>query len=558
MADKQPEAPPTSGLVSGKYQLVGMIGRGGMGSVWEARHASLGTRFAIKFIESEYADSAEARSRFDKEARAAAKIQSKHAIQIYDHGVTDDGKPYIVMELLEGEPLDKRIDRYIAEGRTMSLAECATILQQVCRGLARAHEHGIVHRDLKPENIFVVRSHEDDTEIAKVLDFGIAKMNGPGQPGLSSSTKTGAVLGTPFYMSPEQARGLRNVDHRTDVWSLAVIAYKCVTGVLPFDGESVGDLLVKICTAPVPVPSHLQPMLPPSFDAWFMRALEREPERRFATVTELAEGLATAAGIRPGGIPISGQGKPPLSALSTMAGSTPGSYAPNTPYPNSPAYGNAPYPMQPGGPLSNGDRFSRGGSQPGDGPHSAQGMPHSMQAMQQPHPAAMTAAPFTSSQPVAGVPQGRGKLLAGVAIVTLLIGGGATGAVMMMKKANETGATTNGVGMTPPPPATSLAVVTTDKPVDPAPTTTVTAPSATTSAAPTPAPPPVVAAGGGHRPHGGRPVVGASSGTTASAGGTSGTKPGDKPPLPHVTPVATQPTPPTTKPPQKNGSDPGY
>src|SRR5690606_34293107 len=136
-----------------------------------------------------------------KEAKAAATIQSKHAIQIYDHGMTDEGKPYIVMELLQGEPLDKVIDR-----GPISLQETAKIIQQVCRGLARAHERGIIHRDLKPENIFLVKTPDDDEPIAKVLDFGIAKMQStPGSSGLTSSTKTGAVLGTPFYMSPEQA-----------------------------------------------------------------------------------------------------------------------------------------------------------------------------------------------------------------------------------------------------------------------------------------------------------------------------------------------------------------
>src|SRR5579863_5162701 len=123
----QPEAPPTSGLIAGKYELVRLVGRGGMGSVWEARHASLKTRFAIKFIEAEYSDSHEARSRFDKEARAAATIQSKHAIQIYDHGLTHDGKPYIVMEFLDGEPLDKRLDRL---GR-LTLQDAARIMMQV-------------------------------------------------------------------------------------------------------------------------------------------------------------------------------------------------------------------------------------------------------------------------------------------------------------------------------------------------------------------------------------------------------------------------------------------
>ena len=263
-----------------------------MGSVWEARHETLGLRVAIKFIEKEYADSKEARSRFDNEAKAAAKIQSKHLIKIFDHGVTPDGKPYIVMELLEGEPLDKRLERL---GR-LPLQDVARILQQVARGLARAHAAHIIHRDLKPENIFLTQSTDDDEEVAKVLDFGIAKIRSTDQT-LSNSTKTGAVLGTPYYMSPEQARGLRDIDHRTDVWSLGVIVFKCATGVLPFEGESLGDLLVKICTAPLPVPSHVLPGLPPSFDAWFARVLDREPARRFSTVTEAAEGLAYLCGV---------------------------------------------------------------------------------------------------------------------------------------------------------------------------------------------------------------------------------------------------------------------
>ncbi|HEX8790433.1 MAG TPA: protein kinase [Polyangiaceae bacterium] len=302
MTDSTP--PPVSGLVAGKYEVLRLIGRGGMGSVWEGRHTSLGTRVAIKFIDQEYADSKEAQSRFVTEARAAAKLESRHAIHIYDHGVTDDGRPYMVMELLVGEPLDKRLERL---GR-LTLPETARILVQVCRALQRAHATGIIHRDLKPENIFLVHVPDDDDEIAKVLDFGIAKIKAaPGEKGLTSSTKTGAVLGTPYYMAPEQARGLRSIDTRADLWSLGIIAYKCVTGVLPFDGESVGDLLVKICTAPPPTPSLTMPGLPPAFDVWFARALEREPERRFQAASELADALALAAGVSVRRGPISSQ-----------------------------------------------------------------------------------------------------------------------------------------------------------------------------------------------------------------------------------------------------------
>jgi serine/threonine-protein kinase len=286
--------PPSTSLVAGKYELLGLIGRGGMGSVWEGRHTSLGTRVAIKFIDAEYANSQDARSRFDNEARAAATIQSKHAIQIFDHGTTSDGRLYIVMELLEGEPLDKRLARV----HVLSIADTARTIRQVGRALQRAHDRGIIHRDLKPENIFLVRGPDDDEDVAKVLDFGIAKIKAaPGAVGVSSSTKTGTLLGTPFFMSPEQARGLRTVDHRSDLWSLGVIVFKCVTGVLPFDGESLGDLLVKICTVPIPLPSHLLPGLPPEFDAWITRALDRDPDRRFQTAGELAEALATLAGV---------------------------------------------------------------------------------------------------------------------------------------------------------------------------------------------------------------------------------------------------------------------
>ncbi|HVJ92854.1 MAG TPA: protein kinase, partial [Labilithrix sp.] len=404
------EAPPSQGLVAGKYELVRKIGRGGMGSVWEARHASLGTSSAIKFIEAEYADSQEARSRFDKEAKAAATIQSKHAIQIYDHGVTEDGRPYIVMELLQGEALDKRLER---AGR-MSLQETAKVLHQVCRGLARAHDRGIIHRDLKPENIFLVRGPDDDDEVAKVLDFGIAKMSGsPGNSGITSGTKTGAILGTPFYMSPEQARGLKNVDHRTDVWSLGVIAYRCVCGELPFDGESVGDLLVKICTAPPPVPSRVLPELPPNFDAWFMRALEREPERRFSNVTELSDALCFAAGIATRSMPGA-----PLAHVGSM----------------------------------NSSRSSE--------PNAAQGLyapaPPLDHTMPGPAHGAMTNAPFTSEQ-VPGVPSGNGKLVAGGLFAGSLAIAATVGIVFFLKASPSDAPQAAAIGIVASPPASVVA-----------------------------------------------------------------------------------------------------
>ncbi|HYQ40746.1 MAG TPA: protein kinase [Polyangiaceae bacterium] len=290
MANSDPPVP--QGVVAGKYRLTRLLGRGGMGAVWEGTHSSLGTRVAVKFIDAEYAGSPEARSRFENEARAAARLRSKHVVEVYDHGVSDDGCPFIVMEFLQGEPLDKRLDRL---GR-LPPKETAQIVLQICRALAKAHAANIVHRDLKPENVFLVWDDEERTDVVKVVDFGIAKFNDTSLSS-SSATRTGSVLGTPHYMSPEQARGLRSVDSRSDLWSVAVIAYRCIVGALPFEGEAVGDLLVKLCTAPIPVPSEIAPDVPPSFDAWLHKGLTREPAQRFQTAAQLSESLAAVCGL---------------------------------------------------------------------------------------------------------------------------------------------------------------------------------------------------------------------------------------------------------------------
>ena len=337
-------APP--GLVAGKYRLTSLIGRGGMGSVWEGTHVTLGTQVAVKFIDSEYADSPEARNRFESEARAAAKLRSKHVVEVYDHGVTEDGRPFIVMEYLRGEPLDKRLDRV---GR-LPAKETGRMLMQVCRALSKAHAAGIVHRDLKPENVFLVWDDEDGADVAKVVDFGIAKFT-DNQLANSSATRTGSVLGTPYYMSPEQARGLRSVDYRSDLWSVGVIAYRCIIGVLPFEGEAVGDLLVKLCTAPLPIPSRMAPDVPPGFDAWFAKALTREPEGRFSSSAELAESLAAVCGLPVRGaystgdipIPSFANGPPGHSpALTPAPGQTPYGVMPVTPYPTADRTGKNP------------------------------------------------------------------------------------------------------------------------------------------------------------------------------------------------------------------------
>jgi serine/threonine-protein kinase len=379
------EAIPSE-LVAGKYRLERLIGRGGMGSVWEGKHTSLGTHVAVKFIEAEYVDSNEARHRFENEARAAAMLRSKHVVQVYDHGVMTDGRPYIVMEYLRGEPLDHRLD----QAGKLTVVETVRIMSQVCRALAKAHEAGIVHRDLKPENVFLVYDEEDGEYIAKVVDFGIAKFT-DAQMGISSSTRTGSVLGTPYYMSPEQARGLRSVDYRSDLWSVGVITYRCLIGSLPFEGEAIGDLLVKICTAPLPVPSQNAAGVPSNFDLWFQRALGREPHQRFQSAAELAEGLAHALGV-----PIKSMG-PGSAYEQSVARAVPG--------------------VMPGPPP-----MGHGAGTPaaGYGTQPSPGMATPMAAS----PAAHTGAPFTQTRSLTAKSP-KGGIIAALSVGALVLIGGA-------------------------------------------------------------------------------------------------------------------------------------
>ncbi|MBX3227019.1 MAG: protein kinase [Labilithrix sp.] len=265
-----------------------MIGRGGMGSVWQAVHIGLDTPCALKFIEGELINVAEAHTRFEREAKVSAQLRSPHVVQIIDHGVWQ-GRPYIAMELLEGDDLGRKLA--LAGGR-LPPAAVNMVVQQLCRALTKAHAAGIVHRDLKPDNIFLV--NDDDRQLVKILDFGVAKQNAAAIE--NSNTKTGAMLGTPYYMSPEQAQGIRSVDARSDLWSVAVIAYQCLTGRLPFESEALGDLLVKIIVQPIPVPSQVA-YVPPGFDRWFAKAADRNPDNRFQTAKELAQQLELALGL---------------------------------------------------------------------------------------------------------------------------------------------------------------------------------------------------------------------------------------------------------------------
>ena len=300
-------------LVTPAVRLTRPLGAGGMGSVWVAEHLALKTDVVVKFMSKELAQSPDAVARFSREAAAASQVKSPHVVQTFDHGVTTDGVPYIVMELLEGTDLAQHLEK---RGR-MTLAEVNAIYTQVAKALSKAHAVGIVHRDLKPDNIFLCAGEADELFV-KVLDFGIAK----GDARLGSGTTTGQVMGTPYYMSPEQIVGSRTIDLRADIWSLGVVAFELLTGARPFDGESIGALTLAI-HGPLPAPSSIQPSLPPAFDAWFAKSCAVSPVDRFASVKDAARALAEAVGAAPAAVvpfaPVSSAGAVDAAARTVSA-----------------------------------------------------------------------------------------------------------------------------------------------------------------------------------------------------------------------------------------------
>jgi serine/threonine-protein kinase len=261
------------------------LGSGAFGCVWSAEHVRLGSRVAVKILNAEFSDKPRIAQRFINEARTAAQIGSPHIVQVHDCNVTPEGRPYIVMEMLRGEDLDDRLHRL----GTLPLEEMVQIVEQVCRALTLAHARGIVHRDIKPSNVFLEGTHEG--LMVKLVDFGIAK-----HPELSTGlTGDNTVLGTPTYMSPEQVRDASTIDHRADLWSIAVVTYECLTGSVPFEGETYVPLRQNIESSNYKLASGVRAGLPPTLDAWFAKAFAQRIEQRFQTAEELANHLIQAA-----------------------------------------------------------------------------------------------------------------------------------------------------------------------------------------------------------------------------------------------------------------------
>ena len=288
--------------VGGKYKVGPLVGSGGMGTVWLGHHMQLGTRVAIKFIRPQFAARADARRRFEIEARAAASVDSKHAVKVYDYGLTEDeGLPYIVMEYLEGESLSETL---IRRG-PLPGDEAAKIISQACKALSKAHAASIVHRDLKPDNIFLATNVESEKSdgppyVVKLVDFGIAKMldsEREGAKGLKGPTQEGSVIGTPNFMSPEQLTVGGQPNALTDIWSLGACTFAAFTARIPFEGEVLGDIVLKVCVEPLPQISKFNADAPEGIDGWFLRACHREPAKRFQSVEELSEQLQKVCGL---------------------------------------------------------------------------------------------------------------------------------------------------------------------------------------------------------------------------------------------------------------------
>ena len=314
---------PTAGMmVTPNVRLTRPLNEGGMGAVWVAEHLALRTQVVVKFITGELSGNADALARFEREAAAASQVKSPHVVQTFDHGTTADGLPYIVMELLEGEELGDYLDR---QGR-MSPKDVVVLVTQLGKALDRAHAKGIVHRDIKPNNIFLTGG-ESGEFFVKLLDFGIAK--GVDMPKIDSATRTGAVMGSPFYMSPEQIVGAKEVGAKSDLWAVGVVAFECLTGTRPFEAETMGALAIQIHGGPTPKPTERYPSLPMGVDAWFAKACSREIEGRFSTAKEMADALGRAidggsgVSVIPGSMAVPSSGTPSgLSSADMFAKTT--------------------------------------------------------------------------------------------------------------------------------------------------------------------------------------------------------------------------------------------
>ena len=296
MSKSSPEAVEAGTLLAGRYRVMRPLGKGGMGAVYLVQHIHTDQQLALKVLHATVVTDQLALTRFRREARAPARINSDHVVQVTDADVAPElgGVPFLVMEWLRGQDLEE----LAAARRALPHADVVSYLRQVARALDKAHALGIIHRDLKPENLFLT-AREDGTPCVKILDFGIAKLKESGdEAGQLKATGTGQIFGTPLYMSPEQTKGeIAKVSPQTDIWALGIIAHRLLTGTEPWDATTLTALISQIAFLPLPVPSERGYGLGPGFDAWFARCCEREPQDRYPTAGQAIAALGLALGV---------------------------------------------------------------------------------------------------------------------------------------------------------------------------------------------------------------------------------------------------------------------
>jgi eukaryotic-like serine/threonine-protein kinase len=325
MTDRASTPPVAPGdVLAGKYRVERVLGAGGMGVVVQATHLELDERVAMKFLLPHAVESAEAATRFVREARAAVKIKSEHVARVTDVGRLDNGSPYIVMEFLQGSDLSAVVQR-----GPLPIEDAVDFVIQASDAMAEAHAAGIVHRDLKPSNLFL-SMRSDGSPIIKVLDFGISKVNVPDTSD-AGLTRTTTIMGSPFYMSPEQMRSSKDVDHRTDIWALGVILFELLSGTQPFNGETLPQLVAAILAEPpLSLRTH-RPDVPPDLEAVVLHCLEKDRDKRFQSVGAMAQALVNFGSrrsrhtaeriIRLSGLDMPGSGTSMQRGLHTSSGS---------------------------------------------------------------------------------------------------------------------------------------------------------------------------------------------------------------------------------------------
>jgi serine/threonine protein kinase len=351
------QLPKPGDVIAGKYALERIIGQGGMGAVFAARHVKLGHAVAIKVMLADRQNE-EAARRFMNEGRASAHIQNEHVVRIFDID-EEHGYAYMVLELLQGDDLAQVLE---AQGRLASHVAVGYVIQAL-DGVRQAHALGIVHRDLKPSNLFLARTQSGNV-VVKVLDFGISKARGASSLDMAphQQTSTAAMLGSPLYMSPEQLRSSKNVDARADIWAMGVILYELLTGQVPFEGETLGALFSAILETDAPRVSARVRDVPAGLDAIIVRCLQRRPEDRFATVADLEQELAPFAIAQATSFPLMMTAAMPPSVSAAAAAAVSGPMQHGTG-----SQGGAPY----AGAMN--ARLSHAASVSGSGPHGLPG-----------------------------------------------------------------------------------------------------------------------------------------------------------------------------------------